>query len=95
MTYFLKGVKLVSITVVVENEKTAKYFSYFFVFPTAASVVSEEGIFSGKIVIKSKNSQFKVTLPYHAQVLRGQLQVNESSTHFHLETEEMNTEIVR
>lgn len=64
-------------------------------FVFLAAVVSEEGIYSGKIVIKSKNSQFKVTLPYHAQVLKGQLPVSEESTHFHLETEEMTSEIVR
>ena len=50
--------------------------------------MQEEGVFSGKIVIKSKNNQFKIHLPYHAQVLKGELKVNESSTHFHLMSEE-------
>jgi hypothetical protein len=50
------------------NDKTTK----FLLFP------------AGKIVIKSKNSQFKVTIPYRAHVLSGHLFVNESVTHFHL-----------
>ena len=49
-----------------------------------ASIVTEDGLYTGKIVIKSKNSQFKVTIPYRAHVLSGHLFVNESVTHFHL-----------
>ena len=49
-----------------------------------ASLVSEDGLYTGKIVIKSKNSQFKVTIPYRAHVLSGSLFVNENVTHFHL-----------
>ena len=46
--------------------------------------MAEDGLYTGKIVIKSKNSQFKVTIPYRAHVLSGHLFVNESVTHFHL-----------
>ena len=46
--------------------------------------MNEDGLYTGKIVIKSKNSQFKVTIPYRAHVLSGHLFVNESITHFHL-----------
>ena len=46
--------------------------------------MSEDGLYTGKIVIKSKNSQFKVTIPYRAHVLSGNLFVNENVTHFHL-----------
>ncbi len=52
-----------------------------------ASLVTEEGFHSGKIVVKSKNGQFKVTIPYRAQVLTGRLRVNDTSTHFLLEGE--------
>ena len=48
-------------------------------------MVAEEGYHSGKIVVKSKNSQFKVTVPYRARVLQGTLRVNDSSTHFLLD----------
>jgi hypothetical protein len=47
-------------------------------------LVPEDGLFTGKIVIKSKNSQFKVQIPYRAHVLNGNLSVNDSITHFHL-----------
>ena len=47
-------------------------------------MVAEDGLYTGKIVIKSKNSQFKVTIPYRAHVLSGHLFVNENVTHFHL-----------
>ena len=50
----------------------------------AASLAGEEGTHSGKIVVKSRNSQFKVTLPYIAEVLKGELKVNSTSTHFYL-----------
>ena len=46
--------------------------------------MAEDGLYTGKIVIKSKNSQFKVTIPYRAHVLSGHLFVNESVTRFHL-----------
>ena len=46
--------------------------------------MAEDGLHTGKIVVKSKNSQFKVTLPWRAHVLRGQLHLNDSCTHFHL-----------
>ena len=52
----------------------------------AASLVSEEGLLSGKIVIKSKNSQFKISIPYRAFVLKGQLEVAPNVTHFHLKS---------
>ena len=35
-------------------------------------------------MIKSKNSQFKVTVPYRARVLRGSLLLEEECTHFFL-----------
>ena len=47
-------------------------------------LVKEEGLQTGKIVIKSKNSQFKVGIPYRALVLKGQLMVNNTVTNFHL-----------
>lgn len=50
--------------------------------------MTEEGLYSGKITIKSKNSQFKVSLPYTATVLRGRLAFNESTTRFHLRDED-------
>merc|ERR1712079_393873 len=50
------------------------------------SLVSEEGLLSGKIVIKSKNSQFKISIPYRAFVLKGQLEVAPNVTHFHLKS---------
>ena len=46
--------------------------------------MAEDGLHTGKIVVKSKNSQFKVTLPWRAHVMRGQLHLNDSCTHFHL-----------
>ena len=49
-------------------------------------MVSEEGLLSGKIVIKSKNSQFKISIPYRAFVLKGQLEVAPNVTHFHLKS---------
>ena len=52
----------------------------------AASLVSEEGLLSGKVVIKSKNSQFKISIPYRAFVLKGQLEVAPNVTHFHLKS---------
>ena len=52
----------------------------------AANLVKDEGEFSGKIVIKSKNSQFKVQIPYRAFLVRGQLVVNNTATQFHLKT---------
>ena len=52
-----------------------------------ASLVSEEGVHQGKIVVKSKNSQFKATVPYRATVLKGALRVNHTCTHFLLEGE--------
>ena len=55
-----------------------------FSFSFTASLVNEDGLYTGKIVIKSKNSQFKVTIPYRAHVLSGHPFVNESITHFHL-----------
>ena len=48
--------------------------------------MKEEGLLTGKIVIKSKNSQFKVQLPYRALLLKGQLSVNSTATQFHLKT---------
>ena len=48
--------------------------------------MKDEGEFSGKIVIKSKNSQFKVQIPYRAFLVRGQLVVNNTATQFHLKT---------
>ena len=56
--------------------------------------VKEEGLQEGKIVIKSKNSQFKVGIPYRALVLKGQLMVNSTVTNFHL-TGEKKTSIQR
>ena len=47
-------------------------------------LVKEEGPLSGRIVIKSKNSQYKVGIPYRALVLKGQLLVNNTVTNFHL-----------
>ena len=43
-------------------------------------------------MIKSKNSQFKVTIPYHCRVLKGELKVNESATIFHLKDENRDQE---
>ena len=54
---------------------------YYFVFAAALAL---EGSHSGKIVVKSRNSQFKVTLPYKAEILKGQLKVNPNSTHYYL-----------
>ena len=50
----------------------------------SASLVASEGVYSGKIVVKSKNSQFKVTVPYHARVFQGSLLLDEESTQFFL-----------
>ena len=52
----------------------------------SANLVKEEGPFSGKIVIKSKNSQFKIQIPYRAFLLSGQLAVNNTATQFHLKS---------
>lgn len=52
-----------------------------------AALVSGQGVHTGKIVIKSKNSQFKVTIPYRAEVLSGELVLNERCTHFFLKYE--------
>eukprot|EP00095_Tigriopus_kingsejongensis_P009833 maker-scaffold21_size687808-snap-gene-1.14 protein:Tk09833 transcript:maker-scaffold21_size687808-snap-gene-1.14-mRNA-1 annotation:"hypothetical protein L798_06018" len=51
------------------------------------SLVTSQGVHSGKIVIKSKNSQFKVTIPYRAEILNGEIEVNDQCTHFHLKYE--------
>ena len=64
-----------------ENENV---LTSLYVFISIASMVVEDGLYTGKIVIKSKNSQFKVTIPYRAHVLSGHLFVNESVTNFHL-----------
>ena len=61
--------------------------SYFwFPLQISAHLVKEEGQFSGKIVIKSKNSQFKVQIPYRAHLLQGRLVVNNTMTQFHLKS---------
>ena len=57
---------------------------YLFIFFSASLVPNEEGLFTGKIVIKSKNSQFKVQIPYRAFLLKGQLEVAPNVTHFYL-----------
>ena len=58
--------------------------------------MSEDGIHTGRIVIKSKNSQFKVTIPYHAHVITGGLQVtDERITRFHLKDEKKSKEMAR
>ena len=54
------------------------------IFFSASLVPNEEGLFTGKIVIKSKNSQFKVQIPYRAFLLKGQLEVAPNVTHFYL-----------
>ena len=54
--------------------------------------MKDEGEFSGKIVIKSKNSQFKVQIPYRAFLVRGQLVVNSTATQFHLKSRENNNQ---
>ena len=59
------------------------FYSFFL-----ASLVPNAGLFSGKIVIKSKNSQFKVQIPYRAFLLRGQLEVAPNVTHFHMTSKE-------
>ena len=48
--------------------------------------MKDEGEVSGKIVIKSKNSQFKVQIPYRAFLVRGSLVVNNTATQFHLKS---------
>lgn len=60
------------------------HFDLFLPSSVSASLVSAEGVYSGKIVIKSKNSQFKVTVPYRASVLQGSLLLDEECTHFFL-----------
>ena len=47
-------------------------------------VKDKEGQMVGKILIKSKNSQFKAQIPYRAFLLKGQLMVNNTATQFHL-----------
>lgn len=47
-------------------------------------VQDKEGPMVGKILIKSKNSQFKAQIPYRAFLLKGQLMVNNTATQFHL-----------
>lgn len=58
----------------------------------AAALASKDGLLTGKIVVKSKNSQFKVTIPYRAYVLQGRLSINETLTHFHLDGRPRNLE---
>ena len=54
-------------------------------FIVSASLVANDGTHTGRIVIKSKNSQFKVTIPYHAQVVTGDVAVaDDTITRFHL-----------
>ena len=50
----------------------------------SASLVQEDGLYEGKVVVKSKNSQFKVTVPYKANVLKGRLSPHEDCNQFHL-----------
>ncbi len=54
-----------------------------------------EGIITGKIVVKSKNSQFKVQIPYQAHVTPGRLEVNSSVTQFHLKDDDVGQLITR
>lgn len=46
------------------------------------SLALTDGVHTGKLLIKTKNSQFKVTLPYKAHVLRGSLSWNETMSKF-------------
>jgi len=46
------------------------------------STAKADGVHMGKLLVKSKNSQFKVTLPYKAHVLRGSLSWNETMSRF-------------
>ena len=57
--------------------------------------MKDEGEVSGKIVIKSKNSQFKVQIPYRAFLVRGSLVVNNTATQFHLKSRQSNGGIQR
>ena len=58
--------------------------------------MSADGIHTGRIVIKSKNSQFKVTIPYHAHVITGGLRVtDERITRFHMREEKKFSEMTR
>ena len=58
--------------------------------------MSADGIHTGRIVIKSKNSQFKVTIPYHAHVITGGLRVtDERITRFHMREEKRSSEMTR
>ena len=50
----------------------------------SASRISTLGVQTGKILLKSRNGQFKVQVPFRAQIFQGNLRVNESSTKFHL-----------
>jgi len=57
------------------------------------SLVANDGTHTGRIVIKSKNSQFKVTIPYHAQVVTGDVAVaDDTITRFHLSHRNPSTE---
>lgn len=51
-------------------------------------------MYTGKIVIKSKNNQYKVTIPYRAHVLTGKLAVDEKITQFHLKTNATTTKMM-
>ncbi|CAG0923331.1 unnamed protein product [Notodromas monacha] len=46
------------------------------------SKVSTDKQLSGKIVVKSKNNQFKVTVPYRAKLLPGKLRFNSNALYF-------------
>ena len=77
--------KCSTITIQIGKKYWDKSENLHFIFFTA-NLVKDEGEFSGKIVIKSKNSQFKVQIPYRAFLVRGQLVVNNTATQFHLKT---------
>ena len=83
--YFeLKINKIAYLTTTWISQRQHKYNKIHNFF--SANLVKDEGEVSGKIVIKSKNSQFKVQIPYRAFLVRGSLVVNNTATQFHLKS---------
>ena len=65
-----------------EFVESRRFFCVFFAF-TAKKIGKDDGVQEGKIVLKAKNNQLKVVLPYQMEVLHGELGVNASLLQFH------------
>ncbi|CAH1777102.1 unnamed protein product [Owenia fusiformis] len=60
-----------------------------------ASKVKSKRQWTGNIIIKADNGEYKLTIPYRAVVLRGSLEYEENKTKFHIDKETYEDEVIR